>query len=272
MRISFPRLSRMGLLLLLAAGCRPVRADDILFIGNSFTSGAAAPVVQKYGGVPALFEEMARAQGRPVETFALTASGKDWSYHLSQPATGRALRAKKWAWVVLQDLSTRPTHIGDVKKFLQDGNAFSKKIAAESPTAGILLFETWARPPGPFYQVAPGNGFSGPNQMMDELHRAYARLRDDLAAQKQTRATKVAPIGTAFARAAAEFPALQLHASDHHHATAEGYYLAALVIDETLYGESVKGAPTIFFHGELTIPAGDAAKLQQVADEVATAG
>jgi len=245
------------------------RADDILFIGNSFTYGATAPLVWLNGGVPKLFEEIALAKGRQVATSAVTAGGKGLDYHLVQPATEAALSSKTWTWVVLQDYSIRPTHMGNVAQFLHDGETFSERIAQKSPAAGILLYETWARPPGAFYKGSAVGGFSGPDQMMDELHDAYGRLRDDLAAKNPNREVRVALVGTAFARVAAQYPEIDLNAADRHHATAEGYYLAALVMYKTIYRDSAKGAPTRFFHGLLTIPADDAAKLQEVADEVA---
>jgi hypothetical protein len=79
---------------------------------------------------------------------------------------------------------------------------------------------------------------------------------------------RVAPVGTAFARVEAEYPAINLDAIDHHHSTAEGYYLAVLVIYETVYHDSAKGAPAELFRGGLKIPADVAAELQGVADEV----
>ena len=148
------------LLLLVTVASSSARADDVLFIGNSFTFGELAPVVRLNGGVPKLFEAIALAKGRQVATSAVTAGGKDWSYHLAQPATDKALNSKAWTWVVLQDYSTRPTRAGNVEQFLRDGETFSDRIAQNSPNAGIVLFETWARPPGRFYQSAPGNVFS----------------------------------------------------------------------------------------------------------------
>ena len=195
----------------------------------------------------------------------MTAGGKDWAWHLAQPATEKALGSKTWTWVVLQDFSTRPTRLGNVEQFIRDGETFSERIAKSSPHAGIILYETWARPPGVFYLLKSG---FGPEQMIRELHESYARLRDDLAAKYPNREARVAPVGTAFARGAAKYPAIILDAFDHHHATAEGYYLAALVIYETIYRDSAKGAPASLFRGELVIPADDAAKLQEIADEV----
>jgi hypothetical protein len=251
---------------------RPLAAEDVLFIGNSFTFGAGAPLVRLNGGVPMLVEEIAQAKGKKLATSAVTAGGKDWSYHLAQPVTSQMLSAKTWAWVVLQDFSSRPTHVGDISQFMKDGETFADRIAKNSPHAGILLYETWPRPAGPFYNDGePGHDFSGPAQMMQELHQSYGHLRDDLAAKNRNREVRVALVGTAFERVAAEYPAFNLMAADKHHADAEGYYLAALVIYETLYHDSAVGAPTHFFHGLLTIPADEAAQLQAVADEVAGA-
>jgi len=258
------------LLLLMGVVSLSARGDDILFIGNSFTFGDTAPVVKKNGGVPKLVEAIALAEGKRLSTFAVTAGGQNWSYHLAQPATGKALGSKAWNWVVLQDYSTRPTDAGDVKQFMLDGETFSERIAATSPKAGILLFETWGRPPGDFYHTKPGNVFSGPEQMMDEVHRSYATLRDDLAAKNPGRPVRVALVGTAFAQVRAQYPEIIIDAPDKHHATGLGYYLAALVIYDTMDpGGSVHDAPTQFFNGAFTVPPDVAAKLEKVAGEVA---
>jgi hypothetical protein len=257
------------LAVLIAGAPLALRADDILFIGNSFTYGASVPDLPKDGGVPALFQAIARAKGQNVTVTAVTAGGQDWTYHLAQPRTASALQSKVWTWVVLQDFSTRPTRIGNIPQFMQDGATFSDRIAQNSPNAGILLYETWARPPGSFYQHPPGNGLSGSAQMMSDLHDAYGNLQRALAAQDHGRPVRVALVGTAFAMCGTEYPAIPLDATDHHHSTLEGYYLAALVMDETLYHQSVVGAPTTFFNGTLTIPATEAKELQAVADQVA---
>lgn len=248
----------------------PLRADNVLFFGNSFTYGAEAPLVVLHGGVPKLFEAIARAKGHDVTAWSVTGGGKDWAWHLAQPATAQALTARPWNWVVLQDFSTRPTHVGDIPGFMRDGETFSDRIAAASPHAAIVLYETWARPPV-FYNGQPGHDFTGPAQMMSELHDSYARLRDDLARRDPSREVRVAQVGTAFARVETGYPAINLNAWDNHHSTAAGYYLAALVIYETIYHDSAKGAPSSFYHGFLRFPPDEAAELQGVADEIAGA-
>ena len=256
------------LVLLVVTAVSTVRADDILFFGNSLTFAEMAPVVKANGGVPKLVEAIALSQGKQVTTSAVTAGGKNWSYHLAQPATDKALSSKTWNWVVLQDYSTGPTAAGNVANFMRDGETFSDRIAVNSPKAGIILYETWSRPPGEFYQSKEGKVFSGPDQMMAELHEAYGKLGADLQAKNPDRPVRVALVGTAFAEVRAKYPEIVVDASDQHHATGLGYYLAALVIEEAIYHQSVQGAPTQFFNGALTIPTDVAAKLQNVADEV----
>jgi len=268
---------RMGLLffqrtlfcLVLTFATLSARADDILFFGNSFTFAAMAPTVMKNGGVPKLLEAIAAAKGKQITTETVIAGGKDWGFHLAQPKTETALNSKLWNWVVLQDLSTQPTSAGHIDQFMKNGETFSDRIAVHSPKAGIILYETWARPAGAYYQKPPGNAITGgPEQMMTELRTSYAKLKDDLTAKNPNRPVVVAPVGTAFALSKATYPEIVLDASDAHHATAEGYYLAALVIYDTLYHDSAKGAPADFFNGAQTFPPDVAAKLQDIADRV----
>ena len=253
---------------LAALSSTAANADDVLFFGNSFTFGASVPGLSDNGGVPKMVEEIAATKARQLTAESLTSPGVTFGYHLAQPATATALAAKTWTWVVLQDYSTEPTRMGDVSKFMQDGISFSNRIAQHSPRAGIVLYETWARPPGVFYQTLGGRQFTGPTDMMADLHSSYDALGKKLAAINPNRPVRVALVGTAFARCHAEFPDLVLDAADHHHATQEGYYLAAMVIFEVIYHQSATDAPLIFFNGVVSIPPTDAPKLQQVADEV----
>jgi hypothetical protein len=254
--------------LLMTSACLAARADDILFFGNSFTYGEGSPEVKKNGGVPKLVEAIAMAKGKQVATTAIIAGGKDWSYHLAQPGTDKALNSKPWNWVVLQDYSTRPTSAGNIAQFMKDGETFSDRIAAASPKAGIILYQTWARPAGAFYQTKPGLDLVNPEKMMSELHKSYADLAADLTAKNPNRPARVAPVGTAFAYVKTIYPEIVVDAKDQHHSTTDGYYLAALVIYETIYHDTAKGAPDQLYDGTLKIAPDVAAKLQETADKV----
>ena len=150
-------------------------------------------------------DDRAGEGGRFHRGFAHLA-GKTFAGHLAQSATANALAAKTWSWLVLQDYSLEPTRIGDVPGFLRDGATLSTRLAQHSPHAGIVLYETWARPRGHFYQTTMGSRFAGPAQMMADLHNAYAQLAQKLAALDPSRPVRVAEVGTAFARCRVEFP------------------------------------------------------------------
>jgi hypothetical protein len=264
------RFCRVALVLLVfVPGAFAARADEALFIGNSFTFGATVPGLAEKGGVPKMVEAIARSKGINLTADSVTSPGKDWSWHLAQPATATALTSKTWDWLVLQDFSTRPTRMGNVAQFMQDGVTLSDDLAQHAPQAGIVLYETWPRPAGTFYQTAGGRKFSGPADMMADLHDSYAKLAAKLAALNPARPVRVAPVGTAMARCKAEYPDIPLDAADHHHATAQGYYLAAMVIFETIYHQAADDVPINFFDGVVMIPQDEALKLQLVADEVA---
>ena len=251
-----------------AAFVLAARGEDVFFVGNSFTFGATVPGLAEKGGVPKMVEAIARSKGFDLNAESVTSPGKDWRWHLAQPATAAALASKTWSWLVLQDHSTRPTRMGNVAQFMRDGVTFSDRLARHSPKAGIILYETWARPPGKFYQTPGGRQFARPDEMMADLHKSYTDLAAKLAARNPSRPVRVALVGTAMARCHAEYPAIPLDAADRHHATAQGYYLAALVLFETIYHHTADDAPLRFFGGVVDVSTKEAHELQQVANEV----
>ncbi len=260
-------MRRFALALLAFLALVPARADDALFIGNSFTFGAAVKGLQADGGVPAMVAAIANAKGHNLTARMVAAGGKNFAYHLAQPVTAEAL-AQTWQVVTLQDYSNRATQVGDPAGFMSDGLEFGRRIAVHSPKATIILYETWPAPPGLYYKIGPGAAFAGPDAMLAQIHDNYGKLRDALAAQQPGRDVRVAPVGTAWRRSAVENPLLNLYALDRHHGNARGYYLAALVIEKTIFHDTAAGAPTTFFNGAIVIPPVEAARLQAVADEV----
>ena len=256
MHISSP-WRHLPLVVLLVLGLSYAQADDFLFVGNSYTAGSASAVL-KHGGVPKMFEEIAKAKGKQVTTDAVIAGGKSWNFHLSQPITETKLVAKPWTWVVLQDQSARLDK--EDGPFLTDGETFYERIVKASPSGKLALYETWARPVAYFKGDAAAAA-----KMIKNVHEGYAKLQSALAAKSQHNEVRVAPVGSAFWEVEGK-SAMNLHASDQHHANENGYYLAALVIYRTIYHESVIGAPSKFFNGAVTISDDDAKKLQAVAE------
>ena len=265
-----PAIPLIALLVVCLCSTAGLRADDALFIGNSYTYGGPVMFITNHGGVPKLVEAIAASKGRKISTLMLTAGGKDLGYHLAQPKTDEDLKAKAWDWVVLQDFSTEATHVGGkLDDFFKNGETFCKRIMAADPKAKIVLYETWARPKGSeFYSgTSTPKTFTDPAEMNAEIQKNYTELFKRLEVIDPGTQLEFAPVGLAFQRSLEKYPEINLSYSDLHHASVEGNYLAALVIYATIYQDSPKGATREFFGTSLD--AGVAAKLQEIADEVA---
>ena len=263
------RLAPALLALLLTAPASAFSAENILFIGNSYTYGFGCPAVQNHGGIPKLVELIAAAKGHQAAVAMRAGANEGWSRHLREPKTALALHARPWNWVVLQDSSTRPTRLGNLANFLANGKTLYHRIRDHSPGTMIVLYETWARGGGyNYYSVDKARTTHvSPAEMTTELRRGYATLKENLGDLELGEQVRLARVGTAFALCQKKFPAINLLYADRMHASDQGNYLAALVLYTTIYRDSPLGAPRKF--PGLTIDAGVAAKLQQIAVETA---
>ncbi len=224
----------------------PLRAERILFVGNSFTFGAGSAVRffhpelvhdlnrERQGGVPALFKMFTQEAGLSWDVSLETAPGQDFAWHL---ATRRAEMAGQWDVVVLQDYSTldklKP---GDATIHVRDAAALALLFRSGNPTVRLLLETTWPR--ADLIYPTTGHWYGRTvKAMVDDLAHANA-----LASGTGRSALAVAPVGEAWLRAMEDGLAdpnpydgvalgkLNLWTWDHYHASAYGYYLAALVI------------------------------------------
>jgi len=271
----------LAILLITAA---PAAATRILFVGNSFTFGAGSAVRffhpelvhdlnrEGQGGVPALFKTFAQQAGLDWDVSLEAASGKDLAFHL---ATKRAELAGAWDVVVLQDYSTLDrAKPGNASAHIRDTGRMAAFFRAANPGVKIYLETTWPRAD----QTYPANGhWHGKpiKAMADDLARANA-----LALLNNRELSGTAPVGEAWLRAfdqnvadpnpydGVAYGKLDLWTWDHYHASAYGYYLAALVIfgrvtgtDPRALGEHERAAEELGFSGLTT------AALQRIAAE-----
>lgn len=220
-----------------------ISAEEILFIGNSFTHGQDARLSQ-HGGMPKVFQAIARDKGKDINATMMAPSGKDWGFHLENPKTLRIIESRKWDAVVLQDYSTKPTRIGNRKAFFENGQNLCELIWKSSPDAKIVLYRTWARhPEHDFYSTQEKiSKFRDFDQMDSQLGEGYGELFKKLTAANPEKEILLAPVGDAFAHCSRAFPEVAVYGADLYHAGVDGSYLAALVFLKTIYGESPVGA------------------------------
>lgn len=271
----FARLCRcpgLGPLLTLSIGFfffapSPLVGNDALFIGNSFTNGNTAPV-RPLGGVPRMVELIAESKGKALTAAMSAPDGVGWENHLKNQTTRDLGNRGNWNAVVIQNLSTKPTRIGNPRHHCEDGVALSGLIRKDSPEAKIVLYETWPRHPDhPLYrEKTVEQSLSTPEEMMADVKRGYERLAEDIRADDLRAAVVIARVGEAFERCRIKHPEIVLYCEDLYHANETGSYLAALVLYAAIFNDSPVGAATDFF--SFSIPPDIARKLQAIAEEV----
>ena len=239
----------LGIAVFQAAEC----AETILFVGNSFTFGAESPLVQGFrpetvtdlnregiGGVPALFKAFTREAGLAYDVSLETASGMNLDFHHEQKAD---VIAGAWDHVVVQGYSTLDADLpGDSGKIIDYSARLAQLFHAANPQVDVRLVATWSRADQTYLES--GHWFGKPIEAMAiDVRAAY-----DQAAERSSYIRAVIPVGQAWNRAIAEgiaarnpyqsvgAPQINLWATDNYHASAYGYYLAALVIFGSVTG------------------------------------
>jgi len=258
----------------------PAMAETILFVGNSFTYGVYSPVEhyradsvtdlngEGIGGVPALFKRFADEAGLHYDVSLETGPGKGLDWHW----TARRDRIdRRWDHVVLQSYSTldaaRP---GDPASLIDHAGRFGALFRARNPAVDLRLVATWSRADQTYRP--DGHWYGRPiAAMATDIRHGYD------AAGRAAR-MRVVPVGQAWTLAMTRELAdpdpydgiaagrLNLWAADHYHASAAGYYLAAL----TIFGSVTGRDPATLGRGEraaaeLGLTPTQAAALQRVA-------
>jgi len=261
----------------------------ILFIGNSFTFGALSDAMtyrkgsvsdlngDGMGGVPALFKRFADEAGLRFSVSLETAAGQTLAWHL---ANKRAVIDRRWDAVVLQQYSTlSPEKPGDPSDTILAARELSRLFRESNRNVDISLVATWSRAD---LTYPAGRHWTGqPVQRMAlDIRAADNRVRTAVPA-----ISRVIPVGEAFNCAIARKIAdpnpydglapgqIDLWASDHYHASNEGYYLEALTIFTAITrADPRKLGRTEMAARDLKIRPAIASELQAIAFDIATTG
>ena len=187
----------MVILALLAALQLPAPTElRVLFVGNSLTSG---------NDVPGLVRRLAEADGRRVRVFSVAENDFGLEEHWKDGRALRQIARGRWDVVVLQQ---GPSALPQSRVILRD---YARRFSEPILKAG-------ARPA--MYMVWP----SAPRAAdFDRVVESYALAARDIGGI-------LLPVGQAWRNAWARQPQLTLYAADGLHASAEGSWLAALVI------------------------------------------
>jgi hypothetical protein len=267
------------------ASAAPAPATAVLFIGNSFTYGAGSAVQtwrpeivtdlnhEGIGGVPALFKSFTKQAGLDWDVSLETHPGVGLDYHLQNKRD--VIASRPWDVVVMHGQSTldfdKP---GDPAKLVATTKEMAELLTSRNPKVEIHLTATWSRADQTY--VANGRWYGQPIAAMARDVRAGY----DKAAATSPAIKSVIPVGEAWTRAMDTGIAdpnpydgitpgqIDLWTKDHYHASAEGYYLEALMVFGDLTGRdprSLGDAECSAF--ELGMPVSEVKALQQVAFE-----
>ncbi len=286
-RVALP----MGVIAAVSFAAGAARAQDtpqtIVFVGNSFTYGAYSPVWKYraqsvtdlngggYGGVPALFKLFTQESGLDYTVSLETSPSKTFQWHWDNR---QAVLDRAWDHVVMQGYSTLdPQKPGDPASTIEYTRRLAAMFVARNPKVEISLTATWSRPDLTY--LPTGHWYGQPiAHMALDIRHGY-----DLAAQTSPAIDRVHPVGQAFTCAitggiavanpyeGVPFGKVDLWTWDHYHASAQGYYLEALVIFADVTGKDPRtlGAGETAAN-ELGIAPADAARLQSVAHDAVT--
>jgi hypothetical protein len=215
------RIRRLVFAFLVASLANAAQPLRVLFIGNSYTY---------FNNCPEIFAELATAAapGRQIEVGRVALPGQTLLALWERSNSRDVLHGSKWDYVVLQDQSQLGDSLRD-GKFVVNApwllhwgvRMFDAEIKRQG--GRTVLFLTWARKAEPDQQ--------------GDLNSGYDSIARELGAM-------LAPVGPAWQKVRADYPNLELYASDGSHPSPSGSYLAATVLVNSILGGANRTPPT----------------------------
>ncbi len=197
---------------------------NVLFIGNSYTY---------LNNLPAIFKEIAKAEGIEVNACAVTNGGWTLEKHADTDdvygsATDAVLKGKRFDFVVLQEYSVRPA--AEFEKFRVAVEKLLGKINENG--AKPYLYCTWGRKEGS--AVLTDNGWTH-KEMTKKIAAAYSKVGEEFN-------IPVAYVGKAFLKVNIDNPEIDLYTADLSHPSKYGSFLAALTLFAKIFDRDVSVA------------------------------
>ncbi|MYA15630.1 MAG: hypothetical protein F4Z28_02070 [Gammaproteobacteria bacterium] len=221
------------------------RPERVLFVGNSYLYYNDS----LHNHVKRIAEEIGPHGPSEYQYKSATISGSRLAHHdidsLVEP--GRLGVEEPFELVVLQAGSRETLTKQNRAEFRAQAAEHAEKIRARGAEVALYMTHAYVEPHA---QYDPG--------MLDKIRQTYVAVGNDLEAL-------VIPVGLAFERAYRERPEFALHETfDGTHPNMLGTYLAACVVYQSVYGQSVIDIEYDYF-GE--VDKTSAKFLQRIADE-----
>jgi len=224
--------------------CTPQLAKthkNILFLGNSYTY---------FNDLPGMVSSLATAAGFSASVKSVAPGGQTLGGHVSS-SLGQ-ITSGDWDVVVIQDQSQRPSFPeGYVYNYIiPEAKTIVDTIRAKNPCTVPVFFLTWGKRDGDSQNCNNGNYFCTFEGIQDRLTESYTTFA------YLNQPARVAPAGEAWRN----YPNRgALFTGDGSHPSAQGTYLTACTMLETIWGVPCTG--------NSYQPVGDAAALQSLASK-----
>ena len=208
----------LPLLLLISS----LSAENILFIGNSYT-----------GGIKGAVSELFKQQNSGAKIEYINPGGKNLMFHVKNPKTIEKIKTGDWDKIVLQDQSQTPALPGYNKIFHDATAEFTKLFKSLKKQPKVYYYMTWGRRDG---DKKNEKHFPDFETMQDLLTENYKKAA-------QANGATIVPVGLAFKDIHAKDKDVftSLYAKDGSHPSKAGAYLAACIF----YGTILDQAPVI---------------------------
>jgi len=192
----------------------------ILFLGNSYTGGNT--------GLPAKVISLARGAGFSASVSSVTPGGQTFAGH-STGSINTITGTADWDVVVLQGQSQRSSFgSGYVNYYIvPETVVLGNAIKATNPCTVPLFYQTWGKRDGDSQNCGNHDLFCSYEGIQDQLTQSY----NTYAYVNQP--AKVAPVGEAWRTYSNRN---SLFAGDGSHASSKGWFLAACVMFEQIWG------------------------------------
>lgn len=199
----------------------------ILFVGNSYTF---------FNDMPTLFDQLAKENGKTVETLSVTKGGRRIIEHFTlqdeyTEMLNKTVSENTFDAVILQDQSL--IALKEPEDFRKGLKLICEKL--EGKTERVILYQTWARKEGS--KVYEETGWSR-DYMANGIENAYVNAAKELSAE-------LSPVGYCFNRLTEAHPEIELYKEDRSHPSYTGSCLAAITHYRAVFGELPKALSTL---------------------------
>ncbi|MFT5779525.1 MAG: hypothetical protein ACI837_002484 [Crocinitomicaceae bacterium] len=197
-----------------AGGDEPLK---ILFIGNSYTH---------MNDMPKMFDKIAKEAGLNILVEKSAQSGASFHVHSERKDMFRAIKKRKWDYVVLQgysrELSFKPEYIDTATiPFL---SKITQAIYDNNECTNVLFYMTWGYEDG-FGELDELNSYG---KMADSIEHGYKYISEHYD-------VPVVPVGMVW-KDVKNSTSIDLYAEDRAHPSQEGSYLIANTFFEAIFG------------------------------------